>query len=60
MPRLTKLEREALSFACGEILAGDAEEYFNGGCNVSHPPKTDDEKRAVKLARALSSAHTKL
>lgn len=60
MARLTKLEREALSLACGEILAGDAYQYFNGGCEVSDPPKTPDEKKAVKLAHALASAHGKL
>lgn len=60
MTRLTKLEREALLLACGEILAGDACQYFNYGCEFHDPPRTPDEKRAVKLASALASAHAKL
>lgn len=58
--RLTKLEREALCLACAEILAGYPAEYFNGGFQVDDPPTTPEEKKAVKLAEALASAHEKL
>lgn len=59
MPRLTKLEREALIYAANEVLAGDAAEYFNSGCALEDPP-TKDQRRAIKLADALGSAVVKL
>ncbi len=60
MPRLTKLEREALDTVINEVLAGDPDEYFNGGRTISDPPANEDERRAVKLSRALRSAQLKL
>jgi hypothetical protein len=59
MPRFTKLETEALDIVVNEVLAGDPAEFFNGGRQVSDPPKTPDEKRAVKLYKALVSAQSK-
>lgn len=60
MPRFTKLEREALDLVINEVFAGDPGEYFNGGCQVSDPPQTPEEKRAIQLAKALGSAQAKL
>lgn len=60
MPRFTKLEREALIGACTEIQAGDAEAYYNGGCEIDDPPKGKGQKHAVRLAKALSSAFGKI
>jgi glutamine amidotransferase-like uncharacterized protein len=60
MPRLTKLEREAVRQVIQDMLAGDATAFFNGGCEVSDPPTTKDERRALKLADALVSASFKI
>jgi hypothetical protein len=60
MPRLTKLEREALSEAADRLLAGDAAEFFNGGFAIHGEPATPDERRAERLARALATAALKL
>jgi hypothetical protein len=60
MPRFTKLEREALQSVANDILAGDSLAFFNGGCEVDDPPRTPEEKRAVKLQAALVSALEKL
>lgn len=60
MPRLTKLEVEALDYVINEVFAGDPREYFNGGCQVSDPPQTPEEKHAVQLAKALAAARMKI
>jgi hypothetical protein len=58
--RLTKLEKEALEAVANDALAGDVVAFFNNGCEVSSPPRTAAERRAIKLADALISAVEKL